>query len=332
MSDAAATHLIQINDSKMTAVSKDFFFEGMSLPVNVYLKMKTNSYLLIGKKADKASFASLHALKADNAQVFVETIDHNIMLAHIADLTSKVIPQKNVPANVKAKFLSGLAEAAMGSFANKGLADVPQLQKVSNLMLELQKNLSSFADIVTLLEGLPNDEAKHAMGTCMISLLICEEMGITQRATLEKVTLGSLLHDVGMRFLPQAMLEKPRHLWSPEEMALYEQHPIKGVEALRELKDISNDVLLIIVEHHENSQGTGFPKKIRDVKISPLGRVVGLANVTANLLFNRLDGGKSYTADEAIQYIDDILGQPFNKQVFSALKNVINKAHLASKQ
>lgn len=42
------------------------------------------------------------------------------------------------------------------------------------------------------------------------------------------------------------------------------------------------------------------------------------------LMFHSKDG-KSYSPDEAVKYIEDILGQPYNKQVFLALKNILNK-------
>ena len=145
-------------------------------------------------------------------------------------------------------------------------------------------------------------------------------MAINHKIAQEKVALACLLHDVGLKAVPAAILEKPRHLWTPEELGIYEQHPIRSVELLRDVKDLSSDVLLMIAEHHENSQGTGFPKRLRDVKISPLGKIVVVGNYFANLMFCPENGSKHYTADEAIDYMENILGQPFNRQVFMARK------------
>ena len=134
-----------------------------------------------------------------------------------------------------------------------------------------------------------------------------------------------------MKYVPKTITAKPKHLWSPEELHTYEQHPLKGADMLREIRAIPQDVLLIIAEHHENAVASGFPKKMRDVKISPLARIVSLANFFANLLFGSTEGSKSYSPDEAVLYIEEVQGQPFNKQVFSSLKNIINKKHLADK-
>jgi HD-GYP domain-containing protein (c-di-GMP phosphodiesterase class II) len=99
---------------------------------------------------------------------------------------------------------------------------------------------------------------------------------------------------------------------------------------LRDVKDISMHVLLIVAEHHENAMGLGYPKKQRDIKTSPLAKIVAVGNQMTELMFS-FKGGKIYSPDEAVKYIEDVLGQPYNKQVFLALKNILNKKALADK-
>lgn len=331
MSSAKQTGVETFPDHAMTEVSKEFFFDGMQLPASVFIKMKPSNYLLIGKKGEKASFSTLHSFHNENAKFFVKNLEHPELINIVTQLTSKVLTQKNVPDAVKVKFISGLTTDAMESLSGSGVVSVSKVQKVAALIDQMTKNIPSFHAIFDILATYPNNDSKHAMATCMISMLICEEMQISLPMAREKVAMGALLHDVGLKFIPQSILQKPRHLWSPAELETYELHPIKGVEMLRDLKDIPSDVLLIIAEHHENALGTGFPKKLRDIKISPLGRIVCLANTFADLLFSEKADAKVYNADEALQYIDDILGQPFNKQVFSALKTIVNKKALSDK-
>ncbi len=320
-----------IADSNMTEVAKEFFFEGMTLPVSVYLKIKVGSYLLIGKKGDKANFSSLHSFHNPDSHVFVRNSEHAVLIATMTTLTGRVMTQKNVPESVKVKFLSGLAGDAMNSLVGSGFSSVAKVHKVCELMDQMSRNMSAFDKIIDVLNQMPTGEAKHSMTTCLIAMLLCEEMQITLPLAREKVAMGSLLHDVGMKFVPPEVMQKPRHLWSQDDLAMYEAHPIRGIEMLRDIKDIPSDVLLIVAEHHENAQGTGFPKKLRDIKVSPLARVVALANYFAGLIFTDRADAKAYTADEAVKYIEEILGQPFNKQAFLALKNIINKKHLADK-
>lgn len=321
----------QIPDDQMVEVTKNFFVEGVSLPVAVYLRMTSGNYLVVGRKGDKPSFSQLHAFQHPDSKAFVRNTDHPAMINFISLLTAKVVEQKSLPDQTKMKFLTSLTDDALTSLEKSGFTSFQKAQAVSKLVHQMAKNMNVFQDVMAILAGLPTDESKHAMSTCLIAMMICEEMNMTLPSALERVALGSLIHDVGMKFVPQTILEKPRHKWTPEELNVYEQHPLRGLEMLRDIKDLPMDVLLIVAEHHENAHGLGFPKKIRDVKISPMGRIVGLANYYSNLLFNQNPDGKSYSPDEALKYIEEILGQPFNKQVFSALKNIVNKEFLNKK-
>lgn len=323
--------VFEFADSQMIEMAKDFFLEGMVLPVPVYFRMNKDSYLLIGRKGDKTTFKDLQVLRPEHAVIHVKALDHTIAVDYVMALTGKVVTQKTAPDQIKTRFLNSLTEDALKTFHKKGFASVAHLERVSSLFIGLSKNIPGFDSILQLLMELPEGESHHSMATCMVSLAIAEEMQVTHLPALEKLALGALLHDVGLKTISTQTLQKPRHMWSNEELMAYEQHPIRSVELLRDFKDISADVLIMIVEHHENSQGTGFPKKIRDVKISPLGKILILGNYFASLLFAQNPEGVSYTADAAIDYIESILGQPFNKQAFLALKNIVNKRALSEK-
>lgn len=330
-SSAANKGFEALPDDSMVEVPKDFFFEGMPLPASVYLKLNPGNYLLIGKKGDKAAFSKMHVYNRPDTVLYVKNLEYVPLIQHVTGMTERVLKEKSVPDAVKIKFLTGLTEDAVNTLEKSGFTSVSKIQKVSHMLIVMAQQMPAFDEAMKILENLPRGNSKHGMTTCLISMLLCEEMNINLPLAQEKVALGALLHDIGLNFVPKAILEKPKHLWTPEEMQTYEQHPLKGIEILREVKDIPSDVILIIAEHHENAQGTGFPKKLRDIKISPLARIVALANYFANLLFDEKTGEKHYTPDEAVAYIDDILGQPFNKQAFLALKNIINKKHLADK-
>ena len=314
----------QLNDADVIEVKKSYFFDGLSCPVPIYLRLSKGHYLLIGKPNEKAQFSSLASYQNPISQVFVEKKDYDAFIKFITNLTEQMIDKPALPQATKAKYIQGLSDHLMTLFESKKFSNEQQLGRVSNLVLKFSQSVSGFEEVEKILAQLENDDAKHAMSTCMVAILIAEEMEITQVQVFEKIAMGALLHDIGLKYLPnKEFLRKPRHDWTVEELAMYESHPIKGVEALRDIKDITQDVLMMVAEHHENALGTGFPKKIRDVKISPLGRILIVANYFTELLFARVDGAKAYDAPQAVEFIEEVLGQPFNKQVFRCLKNII---------
>lgn len=320
-----------INDAEVIEIQKSYFFDGFQLPVNIYLRLNSGRYILLGKKDERPQFSSLASFQHPKSQIYILKIDHDEFIRYMTNLTEQLMERKELPNLTKAKFVKGLADNVIKQFEKKKFSNEQQLNRVSKMVFSLCQNISNFEDVLGILNELPNDESKHAMSTCMIAMLICEEMEIKQPTVLEKVVKASLLHDIGLKYIPREILDKPQHEWTPEERIQYESHPVKSVEALRDLKEISNDVLLMISEHHENAIGTGYPKKIRDVKISPLGRILIVANYFADLLFERIETTKVYDAPHAIEFIENIVGQPFNKQVFRALKNIINKDEIKRK-
>lgn len=321
-----------LDDRVMTSVPKTMFYEGMFLPVSIFLKVSSGNYLTIGRKGDQARFSELSSFNDPGFLIYVQKVDHQTLVNFIHELSSKLIQQKNLPLAAKTHLLTGALEEGMASLEKKKFASAAQLQKVSKLLVELNESSGAFIEVLKTLQDMPSDQAKHPMATCLIALTLAEESHITHKVALESLALGALIHDVGLKFVPASILEKPRHLWNSEELQSYEQHPILGVEILREMKLISQDVLLIVAQHHETSSGTGYPKKLRDVKISPLAKIVGLADLFSELIFNVNPDSRTYTVDEAIGYIEDILGQPYNRGLFTNLKNIINKNHLSSQQ
>ncbi len=317
-----------ILDVDVVQVQKQYFFDGLVLPTNLYIKLTSGRYLLIGKKDEKVQFSSLASFQRPDSEIFVLKIEYEEFIRMMTNFTEQLVQKPELPAATKARFIQGLTDHVMGLFGRKNFSNEQQLNRVSKMVLNLCQDVRSFDEVTKILDGLTNDESRHAMSTCMISILISEEMGIKQPNIHEKIIKASLLHDVGLRYIPPEIIAKPQHSWTPQERLIYENHPIQSAEILRDLKDISNDILIMITEHHENALGTGYPKRIRDVKISPLGRILIVADYFTDLLFERIESTKVYDAPAAIEYIENVLGQPFNKQVFRALKNMINKDEL----
>lgn len=82
----------------------------------------------------------------------------------------------------------------------------------------------------TLLDALERHlpgSREHADGTASYAFSIAAELG-ADRPGAEVVREAARLHEVGIVYLPAALLTRPRHLLSPEEAALVASHPANG--------------------------------------------------------------------------------------------------------
>ena len=88
---------------------------------------------------------------------------------------------------------------------------------------------------------------------------------------------GGYLHDLGKIAVPDEILKKGSNL-TPEEWAVMKQHPVTGENICRPLKSLRL-VLPIIRNHHEHSDGSGYPDRLRKGEIPLLARILQVVDV-----------------------------------------------------
>jgi len=88
---------------------------------------------------------------------------------------------------------------------------------------------------------------------------------------------GGYLHDLGKIAVPDEILKKGSNL-TPEEWVVMKRHPVTGENICRPLKSLRL-VLPIIRNHHEHSDGSGYPDGLRRGEIPLLPRVLQVVDV-----------------------------------------------------
>ena len=151
-------------------------------------------------------------------------------------------------------------------------------------------------NIRLLNEGAGDRSAAHALNVSIISLLLARAFGMN-RDELMDLGVGALLHDIGK----SQVLAHLRHrddAFSTAETAAYQQHVAKGV-ALGQGMGLTSGPLLIIAQHHENADGSGFPQRINMDRMSAGARIVALVNRFDGLCNPQL-AAKAMTPHEAL--------------------------------
>ena len=135
--------------------------------------------------------------------------------------------------------------------------------------------------------------------------------------------VGALLHDVGKIDIPAHILNKPARLTS-EEWALMRSHPEAGVELLRGI-DFPEDVLPIVLSHHEKWDGSGYPHGLSGEAIPMSARILGLADVYDALATDR-SYKKGFPHEQALDMMRDNLNTHFEPRLFAEFEAAINES------
>jgi len=146
---------------------------------------------------------------------------------------------------------------------------------------------------------------------------IAIELGLAD-VLAERLRLASPLHDIGKIAISEAILRKPGALSDAERVEM-ERHTDVG-HAL--LASSGNELLelaaTIAWTHHENWDGSGYPRGLAGEDIPLAGRIVAVADVYDALTTDR-PYRPAWSEDAAYAYLDDERGTKFDPTIVDAL-------------
>lgn len=142
------------------------------------------------------------------------------------------------------------------------------------------------------------------------------------RHELEILAEGALLHDVGKLHISKDILCKKGKL-TDEEMKAVERHCELGFELLNGLHlVITHYVMNIVLQHHEDFDGTGYPYGLKDFNISKLARIVHIADVYDALCYKR-PYKDAMDRHKAWDILDSYSGTKFDPIMYSKFKKIM---------
>lgn len=139
----------------------------------------------------------------------------------------------------------------------------------------------------------------HSLNVSVLAMMLAKEMHLS-RAEIALIGMGALFHDIGKSRVPDKILRKQEPLTVAEQNFLAE-HPRYGEEIARGLK-LPPPVIEIVLHHHENMDGSGYPDRLDENSLPRLTRIVAVANAFDNLC-NQANPAKSLTPYEAVSML-----------------------------
>ena len=124
----------------------------------------------------------------------------------------------------------------------------------------------------------------HSTRLAEWALHVASELGLDQKS-LADIEVTALLHDIGKIGIPDAVLNKPSRLTN-EEYDLMKKHPEYGWIALRQIPGFEH-VSLLILHHHENFDGKGYPGGLKGEEIPTGSRIVSVIDAFDAMVSSR---------------------------------------------
>ncbi len=156
--------------------------------------------------------------------------------------------------------------------------------------------------------------AGHSERVTKFALEIGEVMDFSEKE-MEILHRGGLLHDIGKLGIPNEILDKSGKL-TPEERKIMQKHARMGARILEPIAPYT-DIMLIVLQHHENYDGTGYPDGLAGEEISLYSRIFAVADSFEALTSDR-PYRKAISFHQAIELIAHLSGKKFDPKVIEA--------------
>jgi HD-GYP domain-containing protein (c-di-GMP phosphodiesterase class II) len=157
-------------------------------------------------------------------------------------------------------------------------------------------------------------------------------MGLSDKAQISELATGALLHDIGKRHIPLHVLNKPDKL-TDAEWEVIREHPAAGFRELVNRDDLTWAQLMMVYQHHERLDGTGYPAGIVGEEIHPWARYCSVVDVFDALTCER-PYRKPLPVSEVCEYLGKYSGVWFDAEAVkcwtSQLRNMLDGKRRAS--
>ena len=192
-------------------------------------------------------------------------------------------------------------------------------EAVSNCVDHVLKNTDALM-MFSNIKNKDNYTSEHSVNVSILSIILGRRAGL-QRAQLEEVGLGGLLHDVGKVLTPNEILNKPERL-TEEEFLIMRMHPSQGRDILTAAEGLSRPILDVAHQHHERLNGSGYPRKLRVNELGLYTRIVAIADTYDAITSDRVYG-KGRPSLEAYQILRAASGSHYDETLVAKFLDTI---------
>src|ERR1041384_4283764 len=146
------------------------------------------------------------------------------------------------------------------------------LGRLADAELHVQKidrlYLSTIETLATAIEAKDGITSDHIRRVQKFAIGLAKALGVQDETTIKAIKAAALLHDTGKLAVPEHILNKPGKL-TPVEFEQMKLHVDVGADILSSI-DFPYPVVPIVRAHHENWDGSGYPRGLKGDEI-PIG-------------------------------------------------------------
>ena len=269
--------------SEYTSISGDALLEGTEVEFDLFLRSDAGDssnivlYCRSGEDLSTERREELLSKHADRLCISTEDVDKYIeyqeknLKTILRDENKSTKEKSGIVYQVATKVVTDLLEDPK---SGKNMERISEW--VTNTVGHIVEDENTFSSLL----GVSSHTYQiytHSVNTSVLGLLFGKHLSFKEDE-LARIGSGMLLHDIGKLAIPLNVVNKPGHL-TGEELTAMKKHPKAGLEILEHRSSVNVLSLKIVIQHHENFDGSGYPYGIKGEEIHLFGRIARIIDV-----------------------------------------------------
>ncbi|MBU0891670.1 MAG: HD domain-containing protein [Gammaproteobacteria bacterium] len=193
-----------------------------------------------------------------------EPIDRHLSIANPVDVPTLLSVAQ---AQTEQEVLASMLAEALGSAARL-LAPVRFLPLPTSMACKL-----------TVMRDQRPQLFQHSLQMMMVAVFLGIKSGLSER-DCGTLAAAALLHDLGVLHMDPVWDDPNNKVVGAQRKHLV-AHPISAMLMIRDTQAYPRSAEVAVLEHHERMDGSGYPRALAGADISPMGRILLLAEVVA---------------------------------------------------
>lgn len=154
-------------------------------------------------------------------------------------------------------------------------------QKIVTSLFQIPYYLLALEDLTISDDAIVN----HAVRSAVYGAHLGKTINLT-RPRVQELFFAMILMDAGMFTVPESVLRSPTSP-NPEDWKSLRSHPLIGYKILVNQAYVKTSLAVVALQHHENYDGSGYPRALRENQIDLLARMASICDRFTALLEDR---------------------------------------------
>lgn len=313
-----------MNDHYWRAISVDSVEPGVFPPVPLFMRTSGN-YVLYKDAERNYTGSDRERLNRTNTEfLYVRTGDMEEIRRYLEGNLKELLDRPDLDSAAKGRILyQTLINYVIDSF--EAPEQAANLERCRDLVRHLIRFVTTDPHALSSVHAVVANNLyifAHSVQVTALNLLAHHKLFNTNPDELIDVGVGSLLHDYGMIFISNEILQKPDAL-SEVEYYKVKRHTQKGYEFLKETGVFGEAALTIVRHHHERYDGDGYPAGLKGDDIPRSAQLSSLCDVYSALTLDR-SYRKAKPHDEAVALLRTEMQGAFNPKLLSAFLELLS--------